>query len=347
MHAAYILLCFCQPPRFHGSSVIPSLLPPYLSSLLLQLADGRRTNRSTLYHQESNMGETPPAEIAKQHKEACRLVDSQMPCAPRVNHGEVPEEWKLKPTCPLTASTTPPINPNSQDEVEVPNNNKYIDWCISSRGQVDVSPIVKLISEGVNEPAPLPPTNENDKPKNGTKTKPAKKLFGVTVNNNTKATKPISSANLWNEQNAAKYNVKITRPSHDRWGIKKIVLMFCDDFLHTTYTLPWYQEGNKTGKQMHAALQPILDCLGIQKSQLVRCLLAGLPPGVTIPVHHDTGKSLIVFIYRVIASLKYLQYSSLQVNGFGIHIASMCQSLSLIRQRFCFDVDLLNNHWKE
>ena len=110
---------------------------------------------------------------------------------------------------------------------------------------MDVSPIVKLISEGVNEPAPLPPTNENDKPKNGTKTKPAKKLFGVTVNNNTKATKPISSANLWNEQNAAKYNVKITRPSHDRWGIKKIVLMFCDDFLHTTYTLPWYQEGNK------------------------------------------------------------------------------------------------------
>jgi hypothetical protein len=131
----------------------------------------------------TKMVETPPAEIAKQHKEACRLVDSQMPCAPRVNHGEVPEEWKLKPTCPY-ASSTPPINPNSQDEVEVPNNNNYIDWCISSRGQVDVSPIVKLISEGVNEPAPLPPTSENDKPKNGTKTKPAKKIFGVTVNNN-------------------------------------------------------------------------------------------------------------------------------------------------------------------
>lgn len=243
------------------------------------------------------MVETPPAEIAKQHLEACRLVESQMPCAPRVNHGEVPAEWKLKPTCPHNIST--PINPNSQDEVEVPNNNNYIDWCISSRGQVDVTPIVKLISEGVNEPAPLP-KNENDKPKNGTKTKPAKKIFGVTVNN-TKA-KPIPSTNLWNERNAAKNNVSITRPSHDRWGIKKIVLMFCDDFLHTIYTLPWYQEGNKTGNQMHAALQPILDCLGIQKSQLVRCLLAGLPPGVTIPVHHDTVSDSLYNIHIFIAS---------------------------------------------
>ncbi len=212
------------------------------------------------------MVETPPAEIARQHKEACRLVESQMPCAPRVNHGEVPEEWKLKPTCP-SASSTPPINPNSQDEVEVPNQNNYIDWCISSRGQVDVLPIVKLISEGVNEPAPLAPTSENDKPKNG-KTEPAKKIFGVTVSN-TKAAKLIPSKNLWDQQNAAKNNVKITRPSHDRWGIKKIVLMFCDDFLHTIYTLPWYQEGNKTGNQMHAALQPILDCLGIQKSMFM------------------------------------------------------------------------------
>jgi len=41
---------------------------------------------------------------------------------------------------------------------------------------------------------------------------------------------------------------------------------------------------------MHAAIQPILDTLGIQQHQLVRCLLAGLPPGVTIPVHHDTGE---------------------------------------------------------
>lgn len=234
------------------------------------------------------MVETPPAEIAKQHREACRLVASNLPCAPRVNHGEVPEEWKLKPTCPYISTPSPTPTSDSQDEVEVPMNN-YPDWCISSRGQVDVSPIVKLISEGVNEPAP-PPKNENDKPKNRTN-KPAatKKIFGVTVNNS-RATKKIPSNNLWNEQNASKNNVKITRPSHDRWGIKKIVLMFCDDFLHTIYTLPWYQEGNKTGNEMHSALQPILDCLGIQKSQLVRCLLAGLPPGVTIPVHHDTGE---------------------------------------------------------
>ena len=235
------------------------------------------------------MGETAQEEIETQHKEACRLIDLQLPCAPRVNHGEVPQEWKLKPTCP-SAST--PINPNSRDEVEVPNNINYIDWCVSSRGQIDVSPIVKLISEGVNEPSALSRVDSNVKPKNATKTnKPAKKIFGVTVNN-TKASPQINSTNLWNEQNAAKNNVKITRPSHDRWGIKKIVLMFCDDFLHTIYTLPWFQNENKIGNQMYTALQPILDCLGIQKSQLVRCLLAGLPPGVTIPVHHDTGKSM-------------------------------------------------------
>ncbi|CAN0366977.1 unnamed protein product, partial [Ectocarpus sp. 13 AM-2016] len=37
------------------------------------------------------------------------------------------------------------------------------------------------------------------------------------------------------------------------------------------------------------ALQPVLDVLGIPEEKMVRCLLASMPPGCVIPVHHDTG----------------------------------------------------------
>ena len=29
--------------------------------------------------------------------------------------------------------------------------------------------------------------------------------------------------------------------------------------------------------------------LGVSESRVVRCLLASMPPGMKIPVHHDTG----------------------------------------------------------
>ena len=155
-------------------------------------------------------------------------------------------------------------------------------------GQVDVSPMVKLISEGVNDPAsPVADDSSMAKRKIGASIKKTK----TSSNSSNKSSQSSStSKSLWNEQNAATNNVKITRPSHDAWGIKKIILIFCDDLLHTIYTLPWYQSRNKIGKEMIAAIQPILNTLQIQQYQVVRCLLAGLPPGVTIPKHHDTGE---------------------------------------------------------
>jgi hypothetical protein len=36
-------------------------------------------------------------------------------------------------------------------------------------------------------------------------------------------------------------------------------------------------------------LSPYWEALGVPTNRVVRCLLAQLPPGVTIPVHHDTG----------------------------------------------------------
>lgn len=253
------------------------------------------------------MGATPPEEIAKQHSAAVELILSQVPCAPRINHGEVPIEWKTKPTCPpakgqsdtdtssgkeqragnaASANTSECINGQN-----VETNVTYPEWCVSSRGQVDVTPIVKLITEGVNEPSPVLANKENGN-KNVTKSDKAKA---------TSKSAKFSPTNLWNEDNAARNNVKITRPSHDAWGIKKIMLVFCDDFLHTIYTLPWYQTGtskSSVGDELHAAIQPILDVLQIKQSQMVRCLLAALPPGVTIPIHHDTGE-WVKYTHRV------------------------------------------------
>jgi hypothetical protein len=255
------------------------------------------------------MRATPPEEIAKQHSAAVELILSQLPCAPRINHGEVPIEWKTKPTCPRPKVKADTSNDGEQAAEDVNANSAsacnhvdsveedvtYPEWCVSSRGRVDVAPIVKLITEGVNEPSPVLANKENGK--KNSKTKVMKKLLSVK----SKPVKSYSLTNLWDEDNAARNNVKITRPSHDAWGIKKIMLVFCDDFLHTIYTLPWYQTGSGStsiGCEMNAAIQPILDVLQIEQRQMVRCLLAALPPGVTIPVHHDTGE-WVKYTHRV------------------------------------------------
>lgn len=93
------------------------------------------------------MAVTPPEEIARQHAEACKIIESQAPCAPRINHGEVPLHWKERPTSstptPIVTAAdnglqsqsmiyTCSLAPNSPDEsVEVCAS--YPDWCISSR----------------------------------------------------------------------------------------------------------------------------------------------------------------------------------------------------------------------
>lgn len=94
---------------------------------------------------------------------------------------------------------------------------------------------------------------------------------------------PPSPSNYWDSRNAKLKNVAITRPSHDAWGIQKIVLLFCDDFATRIYQLPWF-------KDFEEALQPVFEVCLPPGACLIRLLFASLPPGVTIPVHHDTGE---------------------------------------------------------
>ena len=125
--------------------------------------------------------------------------------------------------------------------------------CFTTRGHADVSQLQNMTKEGYNYKY-----EEENMP-------------------------PLSPTNYWDPRNAAKHNVAITRPSHDGWGIGKIVLLFCDDFMTRVYQLPWW-------KEFEPALQPILDTCVPPGARLVRLLLASLPPGVTIPVHHDSGE---------------------------------------------------------
>lgn len=88
---------------------------------------------------------------------------------------------------------------------------------------------------------------------------------------------------MW-EDETQEGNVKLMRPAHDKWGIKKIVFTFCDDFLLKVLDLPWASDSSW---QPH--LDAIYESIGVDKSKIVRSLLASMPPGVDIPVHHDTG----------------------------------------------------------
>jgi hypothetical protein len=224
------------------------------------------------------MGGTSKEGITEQHDEALRMIKSCLPCAAMVNRGEIPLKWKLAPTIenPFYSKTLKEESKASQETVEAEmkldesmeiqsiSDIRYENGsCISSRGQVDVSKIVNLVNEGCQEAAPV----------------------SQSTSAKLKATKVQSLTNLWDEVNAATNNVHVCRPSHDAWGIKKIVLIFCDDFLQTIYEMPWWHKK----LEMRQAVQPILDALNVDSRRIVRMLFAALPPGVTIPVHHDTG----------------------------------------------------------
>jgi len=88
----------------------------------------------------------------------------------------------------------------------------------------------------------------------------------------------------WEDEHASEENVKLTRPAHDAWGIKKIVFTFCDDFLQKVFDLPYSQRD-----EWRAHLLPIYRAAGVDEDKIVRSLLASMPPGIDIPVHHDTG----------------------------------------------------------
>lgn len=89
---------------------------------------------------------------------------------------------------------------------------------------------------------------------------------------------------LWDEEEHGRTNVKLTRPSHDKWGVRKVMLVYCDDFLKNVYHFPWYND-----PAWQDALADVLAVLNVSPTRLVRCLLASMPPGCDIPRHHDTG----------------------------------------------------------
>lgn len=79
-----------------------------------------------------------------------------------------------------------------------------------------------------------------------------------------------------------KDNVPIHRAGHDKWGIGKVVFIFCDDYLKNVFQFPWFHA-------WQAELAPVFEQVGIPVDRIVRCILASMPPGADIPVHHDTG----------------------------------------------------------
>jgi len=45
---------------------------------------------------------------------------------------------------------------------------------------------------------------------------------------------------LWDPAHQ-KDNVPIQRAGHDKWGIGKVVFIFCDDYINKVYTFPWFK----------------------------------------------------------------------------------------------------------
>ena len=138
--------------------------------------------------------------------------------------------------------------------------------CFSTLGHVDVTELQKLIREGYNQKYDLLVKSSSSKSSTSSSSK----------------SKPKSTTNYWDPINAKINNVSVTRPSHDSWGINKIVLIFSDDFIYRVYHFPWL------GK-FHNALQPVIQVLP-SNAKIIRLLFASLPTNVTIPIHHDTGE---------------------------------------------------------
>lgn len=273
------------------------------------------------------MGATPQEEIDRQHKQAMDIVhnqkctslhtgivsddtngndngngndntvtkcpcESKCPlsvCSAMTVKPEIPLTWKLIPTVQdpyyesLTISGsgsgsgstgTRTCYEEKKTEKEKENENDERRYCIATRGILNVDDIASIIYEGSQLSPPPPSTTKSNK---------------TNSTNKTNTTKDIPSpTNLWSPYNAKRYNVHITRPSHDAWGIQKIILIFCDDFLQNVYEMPYFHLPKY--QHLRNAIQPIIDTLNIDTHRIVRMLFASLPNGVTIPIHHDTGE---------------------------------------------------------
>eukprot|EP00537_Pseudo-nitzschia_pungens_P008919 CAMPEP_0172380400 /NCGR_PEP_ID=MMETSP1060-20121228/70420_1 /TAXON_ID=37318 /ORGANISM="Pseudo-nitzschia pungens, Strain cf. cingulata" /LENGTH=745 /DNA_ID=CAMNT_0013108153 /DNA_START=31 /DNA_END=2268 /DNA_ORIENTATION=+ len=260
------------------------------------------------------MPATSDEEIQRQHQEAILLVEGDgkdtkpMPCAPRNELGEISLGDKTQPTFPFAFYDRSKSKGGETDETEsessdseassssTPSSSTYsrplLDrpllrnpLCWSTRGFVDVSKLQEMVREGYDRDyRNLEHLREQQQQEE----------------------EELSPTNYWDPRNADRDNVTLTRPSHDAWGIGKIVLVFSDDFLTRVYEFPWW-------KEFEPALRPILDVLCPEQQQqqqpsssssssqsskrssgkkavVVRALLASLPPGATIPVHHDSGE---------------------------------------------------------
>lgn len=89
---------------------------------------------------------------------------------------------------------------------------------------------------------------------------------------------------FWDDEVQGKENVKIARPFHDNLGVKKVIFLFSDTAARPqVFQLPLWESWKDL-------LVPIFNQCGLQERQVVRCLLARMPPGGVIPPHHDNGK---------------------------------------------------------
>ena len=151
--------------------------------------------------------------------------------------------------------------------------------CWSSRGYANVTALQNLVRNGYNRKYDLrniprkATSHSNGKPKNH-----------GPLDTPESSVDQEEEMNYWDPIMASTHNVYIRRPSHDAWGIPKIVLIYSDDFLQEIYDFPWLQS------VFLPALQPILDVLNLPLHRVVRLLLASLPSQSTIPVHFDTGE---------------------------------------------------------
>jgi hypothetical protein len=233
---------------------------------------------STFYmasQRNTKMSPSSPEEIARQHHEATLLVEKHLAVAPHNPKGEISLHDKTCPTWPLSSSNDPEAPPEMEEEKKEPSDYESLQQsvtaleetvrqrlenpdCWSTRGHVNVSKLQSMIREGYNQ------SFQKDSPR--------------------------SPTNYWDPRNADQHNVALTRPSHDGWGIGKIVLRFSDDFLTRVYQLPWWNDFEEALQPIQKVLQESA-CLGKhQEIVVVRALLASLPPGVTIPVHNDSGE---------------------------------------------------------
>mmetsp|Transcript_1663 Transcript_1663/g.2376 ORF Transcript_1663/g.2376 Transcript_1663/m.2376 type:complete len:662 (+) Transcript_1663:150-2135(+) len=248
------------------------------------------------------MGATPKEEIDRQHREAINIVENKLECMPMTLKGEIPLEWKTIPTVenPFYISINTvntrmsdgggddSMNSDADAHADAPSlctedgydetkegsaerstcDPQYtLGSCVATRGIINADKIASCIEEGCHSPPP-PSSSSSAQSK--------------------KSKQKVSETNLWHMENAKKFNVHITRPSHDNWGIRKIILLFCDDFLQNVYEMPYFHLPKY--KELQESLEPIYDTLNVRPDRIVRMLFAALPPGVTIPIHHDTGE---------------------------------------------------------